>query len=437
MSTISDITARQILDTKGRPLVEVEVRTSGGHIGRGAAPTGQTVGMHESFVLRDNDFNEYFGLSVHKAVDNVRNVIAPALIGQDVGDQVGIDALMTSLDGSARKTELGGNAIYSASIACLRAAAAAAGRPVYRHVARGPLDTVPVPVFNVVNGGRTNAAGQAFSEFLIAPYRAESIFEAVEIGVTVFHTLAGVIERATRRPVTVGNSYGYAAPSRDPRTVLNLLRDAADECGVADKVAFALDCASSDMYDQATKTYALNGARVESAELVGCVQELTEEFDLLFVEDICDENDWEGFALAARELSRTLVLGDDLIVTNEARLHRAIREGAVNGFVLKPNQIGTISEALRTHETAIANGLISIPSGRSGGVVDDIVMDLAVGLQAPFQKNGAPRSGERIEKLNFLMRAAEEIGDCRLADLTPLARFSEPGSLLYSAPESV
>lgn len=426
MSTISGITARQILDTKGRPLVEVEVHTSDGHVGRGAAPTGQTVGMHESFVLRDNNLDEYSGLSVHKAVANVRTVIAPALIGHDVGDQAGIDALMTSLDGTERKTELGGNAIYSTSIACLRAAAATAGHPVYRHIARGPLNTVPVPVFNVVNGGRTNAARQAFSEFLIAPHRAENVFEAIEIGVTVFHALAGVIERATRRPVTVGSSYGYAAPSSDPRTVLSLLRDAADECGVADKVAFALDCASSDMYDQATNTYALDGDRVDAAALVGCVRGLTEEFDLLFVEDICDEDDWQGFALATSELTRTIVLGDDLIVTNQARLRRAIRERSVDGFVLKPNQIGTISEALHTHETATANGLISIPSGRSGGVVDDIVMDLAVGLQAPFQKNGAPRSGERIEKLNFLMRAAEEIGDCRLADLTPLARFAGP-----------
>ncbi|GGB94949.1 phosphopyruvate hydratase [Cellulomonas carbonis] len=414
-----------MLDCGGRPLVEVDVRTDSGHVGRGAAPTGHSVGAHEAFVLRDDDPSRYDGRSVHRAVRNVEEVLAPALVGRDVSDQAALDTVMIELDGTPRKTRLGGNAIYSVSIACLRAAAACAAEPVYRHLAAGPLTTVPVPAFNVVNGGRHGALVQAYNEFLVVPHGAEDIFEAVEIGVRVFEVLGGVLERRFRTRPGVGKSYGFVAPSSSPRVVLDVLRDAADACGVLDKVAFAVDCASSEMYDRPSRTYELDGRRTDAAGMVEYAAALTEEFALLFVEDLLDEDDWDGFALAARELTRTLVLGDDLVVTNSARLRRAIDERAVDGFLLKPNQVGTITQALEAFEEARRAGLVVVPSGRSGGVIDDVVMDLAVGLQVPFLKNGAPRSGERIEKLNFLMRAAHDIEGCRLADVSAIARFPD------------
>ncbi|KHL05319.1 phosphopyruvate hydratase [Sinomonas humi] len=423
MTTIASVHARQILDCKARPMVEVEVTTAGSHRGRGAAPTGQSVGMYESFVLRDNDPGEYRGLGVRKAVDNVNSVIAPALQGMDISDQSALDRAMIDLDGTPNKSKLGGNAIYSVSVACLRAAAAATGRPVYEHIARRELTTVPVPSFNVVNGGKNGTVYQAFNEFLIMPYKAETIGEAVEIGVEVFDRLSHVIEKRTGGPAAVARSYGYAAPSADPRAVMEILAEAVDACGYREKVAYALDCASSETYDSETKTYELAGKRVSSSELIEFTKNLTEEFDFVFIEDLLDENDWAGFSAAVRELKRTIILGDDLIVTNPAFLERAIRERAVDGFILKPNQVGTITEALATYDKAAAHGLLAVPSGRSGGVVDDIVMDLSLGLQVPFQKNGAPRSGERIEKLNFLMRAADLLRATRLADVQAIARF--------------
>ncbi|WP_028709721.1 phosphopyruvate hydratase [Propionicicella superfundia] len=420
---ITSVTARQLLDCKCRPLVEVEVHTADGSVGRGAAPTGSSVGMYEAHVLRDGDPDEYRGLSVHRAVAAVTDVIAPAIIGCDVLDQRGIDEVMIELDGTERKTRLGGNAIYSTSIAVLRAAAATQHLHPYQMLGGDTLATVPVPTFNMVNGGRYPDVVQPFNEFLVMPYRADSIYSAVEMSVNLFATVRDVLAEYLGGPPAVAGSYGYAAPSADPAVVLSLLAEAIDRCGYADSFAFALDCASSEMFDAETGTYELLGDRVTSRELVAYTKELTERFDFVFIEDLLDENDWDGFSHAVAELDRTIVLGDDLIVTDRDRLARAAEERAVGGFILKPNQVGTISEALDTHAFAVDHGLISVPSGRSGGVIDDVVMDLSVGLQVPFQKNGAPRSGERIEKLNFLMRAAESIPGCTLHDVPGLVRF--------------
>ncbi len=420
---IESVRARQLIDCKCRPMVEVEVATEGGFVGRGAAPTGQSVGRYEAFVLRDNDPEVYNGLGVNRAVGNVREIIAPALVGMQVEDQRALDDVMVTLDGTENKSNLGGNAIYSTSIACFRAAAAVAGVPLYRYIGGDQLATVPVPSFNMVNGGRYGDMVQPFNEFIVMPFRAESIFQAVEMGVRLFEVMSDVIERYVGSPPLVARSYGYVAPSEDPEVVLSLMQEAIDRCGYDDRVAFALDCASSEMYDTATATYYLKGERVSSDELIFYARDLSEKFDLVFIEDLLDENDWDGYPRAVKELSRTIILGDDLIATNLARLQRAVAMSAVEGFVLKPNQVGTISEALDTYAYAVAHDLIAVPSGRSGGVVDDVVMDLSVGLQVPFQKNGAPRSGERIEKLNFLMRAADSIPDCRLADVVSMVKF--------------
>ena len=424
---IASVVARQVLDCKARPLVEVEITTDTGHVGRGASPTGSSVGGHEAFVLRDGDRSEYNGLSVHRAVSAVTDEIAPVLVGAELDDPRSLDWVMIELDGTPDKHRLGGNAIYSTSIALLRAASAAAGVPTSTYVGgllgMTPPTTVPAPSFNMINGGRYGDIFQTFNEFLVVPYRADSIESAVEKGVTLFGVLGEVLARRLGRAPLIAASYGYVAPSSDPRVVMEVLSEAVERAGCADVMAFALDCASSGVYDKNTQTYALNGGRVTAEALIDYARALSEDFPMVFIEDLLDADDWDGFTKAAQTVDRSIILGDDLIVTNRDRLKRAITTSAVDGFILKPNQVGTIAEALDCVEYALQNAILAIPSGRSGGVIDDVVMDLAVGLGAPFQKNGAPRSGERIEKLNFLLRAAEGIPNCALADVPALVRF--------------
>ncbi len=420
---IKQIMARQLIDCKCRPMVEVDVITEQGYMGRGSAPTGSTVGMYESFVLRDGNPAEYNGKSVHKAVDNVNNVIAPAIIGMDVSDQRSIDNKMIELDGTDNKSKLGGNAIYAVSVAVYRAAAASAGMPLYNYIAGGQIKTVPVPSFNVINGGTNFGITQAFNEFIVMPWKAKDIYDAVETGVRIFEQLPKTIERRFGKPAMVGRSYGYTAPSEDPYEVLDTIMLAADECGAADKISLSMDCASSEMYDADSKTYQLKDKRVSADELIDYVRGLTDSFDFVFIEDLLDENDWDAFPKAVSRINKTNIIGDDFIVTNRKRIEKAYEMNGIGGFILKPNQVGTITEALDTYDFAVQHKLLAITSGRSGGVIDDVVMDLAVGLQIGFIKNGAPRSGERISKLNFLMRACDLTPGCTMADITGSIKF--------------
>jgi enolase len=364
---------------------------------------------------------------VHRAVSAVTDEIAPILVGAKLDDPRSLDRVMIELDGTPDKHRLGGNTIYSTSIALLRAASAAAGTPTYTYVRAllglKPPTTVPAPSFNMINGGRYGDIFQTFNEFLVVPYRADSIESAVEKGVSLFGVLGEVLAERLGRAPLVAASYGYVAPSSDPRVVMEVLAEAVERAGCADVMAFALDCASSAVYDKGSHTYALNGERVTAEALIDYARALSKDFPMVFIEDLLDGDDWDGFAKAVQTIDRSIILGDDLIVTNRDRLQRAVKTSAVEGFILKPNQVGTIAEALDCFEYAAQNAILAIPSGRSGGVIDDVVMDLAVGLGAPFQKNGAPRSGERIEKLNFLLRAAEGIPDCALADVPALVRF--------------
>ena len=261
------------------------------------------------------------------------------------------------------------------------------------------------------------------NEFLVMPYRADSIESAIEKGVSLFGVLGDVLAERLGRAPLIAPSYGYVAPSSDPRVVMEVLAEAVERAGCADVMAFALDCVSSEVYDKNTQTYALNGERVTAEVLIDYARVLSEDFPMVFIEDLLDEDDWDGFTKAVQSIDRSIILGDDLIVTNRDRLERAVKTSAVEGFILKPNQVGTVAEALDCFEYAAQNAILAIPSGRSGGVVGDVVMDLAVGLRVPFQKNGAPRSGERIEKLNFLLRAAEHIPDCAPADVPAIVRF--------------
>ncbi len=423
MEKIKNVTARQIIDCKCRPMVEVDITTENGFKGYGSSPTGSSVGKYESFVLRDNNPSEYDGLSVHKAVENVKKIIAPALIGMDIQDQEALDRKMIELDGTSDKSVLGGNAICSTSIAALRAASQISKMTPYRYLCGRDIRTVPVPSFNVINGGKYGDVTLAFNEFLIVPYKADTIYEAVEIAVKVFSKLGVIIEKYMGKTPQVARSYGWATPTNDPVIALQLMQDAVDECGYHDKVAFALDCASSEMYDAKTNTYLLKDERVGAQTIIDYTKKLTEQFPIVFIEDLLDENDWGNYTKAVRELERTIIIGDDLIASNKERLYRAIETNAAEGFVLKPNQVGTITEALETHKIANEHNMFTVPSGRSGGVVGDIVMDISVGLEVAFQKNGAPRSGERIDKLNFLMRACDETPGCQMTDISSIVRF--------------
>lgn len=423
-SKIKNIHARQLVDCKCRPLVEVDVITDCGALGRGAAPTGSSVGSHEAFVLRDNNPSEYHGRSVHKAVENVNNIIAPKLIGMDITDQAAIDQIMIDLDGTPDKHNLGGNAIYSTSIACFRAAAESHRMTLGEYIANGNIRTVSIPSFNVINGGMNNGIRQSFNEFIVMPYMASDIEEAVEIAVDVFQDLEHVIAKYTGKEPYIGRSYGWTAPSENPEECCKLILEAIDRCGYTDKCALALDCAISDMYDPATGTYYLDGKQVPSDGVIEYIKYLTEKYNFVFIEDMLGEDDWDGFEKAHREINRTLIIADDLTVTNKERIEKAVSLNAIDGFILKPNQVGTITEALQAHEYAQAHNLLSIPSGRSGGVIGDVVMDLALGLQIPFIKNGCPRSGERIDKLNFLMRAKDSYADCHMAKIDNLVRFN-------------
>lgn len=420
---IKNILARQTVDCKCRPMVEVDVILEGGAKGRGSAPTGSSVGKYESYVLRDNNPREYEGMSVHCAVNNVTDIIAPALIGMDIRDLHAIDYCMIELDKTRDKHNLGGNAIYSTSIACFRALAAYYGIEPYRLLAGENIKTVPIPSFNVINGGKYSDVIQSFNEFIIMPYRADNIDHAVEMGIEVFKHLENTIEQYTKKPAQVGKSFGYTAPSNDPEIILDLISETIDRLGFNDRFAFALDCASSEFYDEKNGTYLLKGQRVTSDELIQYAKMLTEKYNFVFIEDLLDEDDWNGYEKAHKILDRTLIIGDDFCVSNKERIKEAYNRKCIDGFILKPNQVGTITEALEAHRFGTEHGLLSITSGRSGGVVNDIVMDLAVGLQIPFIKNGCPRSGERIDKLNFLIRANSLNDGCRLSDISNLVKF--------------
>ena len=423
MTRIKSIRGRQIIDCKRRPMVEADVILEDGSMGRASAPTGTSVGSHEAYVLRDGDPGEYRGLGVRKAVANVNGVIASMLTGMHIHDQQAIDRRMIEEDGTDDKHILGGNAIYAVSSACLRAYAAHRRKPVYQCLSDEKITSVPVPGFNMINGGKFDGFTQSFNEFIVIPYDADTIDEVVETAVLVFDELGRVLEKYLGHKPTVASSFGFAAISGDPEEILDLLLEAVKISGFENKAVLGLDCASSGMYDAVSDTYLLKGCRVCANDLIAYAKYLSEKYPLLFIEDLLDENAWEAFPIAVSELNRTWIIGDDLIACSRPRLERAWRSHACDGFILKPNQIGTITEAIETWKFACDKNLLTISSGRSGGAVDDIVMELAVGLGLKFIKTGAPQSGERIDKLNFLLRASDLTPGCLLPDLKTIARF--------------
>ena len=395
-----------------------------GITGQGAAPTGTSVGSYEAEVLRDNDKERFHGLSVFQAIENVNTVIAPALKGMDIMDQRAIDERMIELDGTMNKSRLGGNAIYSVSIACLRAAAEVQKKSVYQVVAGEPLKTVPLPTANSIIGGPYANYTVCFQEFTFCPYKAKDMTEAMEI---IFHVHREIGEVFSRewggQPAPIGNSHGWMPPTEDPEEIMQMLSEAVKACGYEDKTAYALDMASTEMYDKDTDTYYLNGRQISAEEQIVYVRKMTEKYPFLFIEDVLQENDWEGYRKATEEITRTILIGDDLTITNPALLKKAYEEKAVQGFIFKPNQIGTITEAIEARKYAKEHHMLTIPSQRGGGTIWDVVIDLGVGLEAEACKSCAPRGGESVYAMNCIYRASQENPDATMFDFTSFVRF--------------
>ena len=419
-SKISEIKAREILDSKGRPMVEVDVRTSDGSMGRGAASCGTSVGRHEAFVLRDGG-KRFGGLGVHKAVKNVQEVISPALLGRSVREQQAIDHLMIELDGTPNKSRLGANAIYSVSIAVARAAASSLEISLYRYLGEARDYILPVPMFNMINGGPYSDTNVEFQEFILVPTAAESYSEALRMSVEVFYLIGETIrKRYGQEYLHPGHSAGYAAPVSEPGEILETLLDAAESAGYEGMFKVGLDCAASHFYDKESGRYNFRGRQISGDEIIDLLEDLVKSYPLFIIEDPLDEDDFEGYAEITKRLN-ILISGDDLFVSNIERLKKGVAMGAANAMVLKPNMVGTISEALDAANYGKKHGYLIIPSGRAGGAADDPIPEIAVAVGAPLAKFGAPQTAERTNKQNCLLRIEEELGEsARLFSLEPL-----------------
>lgn len=421
-SRIKAIKARQVLDSNGRPVAEVDIITEGGHLGRAGASTGSSVGANESFVLRDGDPKLFGGLSVFKAIENIEKIIAPALIGLDVTDQAKVDRTMIELDGTRYKTRLGGNAIFATSVAAARAAAVVKGQPLYRAMATGEIKYIYTPASNVVNGGTYIDKTLAFQEFMIIPHGVRTANEGIRIIVEVFQHLGAVIKKANGRAANMGNYSGYGAPSDDPFEVFGLIAQAVADLGYQNNVCYAIDCASSEFFDNKEGAYRYRGRLVDRDEIIKVLAELSDKYPIAFIEDALEEEDFEGFKLANERINAVIV-GDDFLCTSIDRAKKAVEMGAAKGMIFKPNQAGTLTEALETAKYMMDRGLLVVPSGRAGGVMDSPEKEIGLALGCCLAKSGAPRSGTRTAGLNFTMRTAEEL-DIPMTDVKKLPYFT-------------
>lgn len=403
-------------------MLEVDVLTEGGALGRAASPSGVSAGEHEAFVLRDHNPEWFDGLSVFKCIDIVKNVIQPALVGMDVLNQKAIDEKLIALDGTEYKTNLGGNTLYSVSLACLKAACKTLNIPMYEYLAKKPITTIPLPTYNIISGGSYQKGSMPFQEITVVPYKAESLMEAVHIGWKMFELTPVVISEHTGEPAKRGSLSGWQAPTTDPIACFELMQEIAQRCGCEDKIAYATDCASSEFYNEERKTYDFVDRELDTDEMIGYLKEMTERFPFLYCEDVLQENDWEGWTKANQILDRTIIIGDDFTVTNIKRLQKAYELKACGGFIFKPNQIGTVTECLAAQAFADECGMITVPSIRAGAVVNDSIFDMAVAFGAPCTKQGPPRNGERTYGVNFLSRVADLYPEAKPFDFTTIAR---------------
>ena len=414
MSTIAELTAREILDSRGNPTIEVDVTLTSGAAGRAAVPSGASTGEHEALEVRDGDAR-YLGKGVTKAVRNVIDVIAPALAGIDATAQMAIDRKMIEVDGTPNKGKLGANAILGVSMAVARAAAVESDLPLYRYLG-GPLArTMPVPLMNILNGGAHATNTVDFQEFMAVPVGAESFGDAVRMGAEVFHSLKKVLVK--RGLATgVGDEGGFAPNLPNDEEALTIIIEAIEKAGFepGTEIALALDCAASELFDKESRTYTFkkSGAGTLTADgMIELYGAWLEKYPIVSIEDGLAEDDWEGWAaLTAKLGERVQLVGDDLFVTNTERLARGIESSVANAILIKVNQIGTLTETLEAIDLARSAGYLSIISHRSGETEDTFIADLAVGSGAGQIKTGSASRTDRVAKYNQLLRIAEQLG---------------------------
>ena len=414
MSSIESIHAREILDSRGNPTVEVEVVLDDGAFGRAAVPSGASTGVHEALELRDDDITRFGGKGVLKAVEHVNNEIEEALFAMEALDQAAVDQTMLALDGTPNKSKLGANAILGVSLAVARAAAESAGLPLYRYLGGVPAKILPVPMFNILNGGvHANWQGTDLQEFMIAPVGAPNFREALRWGSEVYQALKGVL-KGEGYTTGVGDEGGFAPALKKNSDAVELILKAIEKAGYrpGDDIAIALDPASSGFYKDGLYNLRTEKRKVTSAEMVQMYADWVAKYPIVVLEDGLAEDDWDGWKLLNQTLgSKIELVGDDLFVTNVERIARGIKENAANAVLIKLNQIGTLSETIAAIEMAYKANWGAMVSHRSGETVDSFIADLTVAMRTGHLKTGAPCRGERVEKYNQLMRIEEELGD--------------------------
>ncbi len=414
MSVIEQIQARQILDSRGNPTVEVDVITEDGCVGRAAVPSGASTGEHEALELRDGDKSHYLGKGVLKAVDNVNNKIAPEVEGLSVLDQVRIDQTMIALDGTETKQTLGANAILGVSMACARAAADYVGLPLYQYLGGTNAHLLPVPMMNILNGGAHADNNVDIQEFMIMPFNAPSFAEALRMGVETFHSLKKVL-KGMGLNTAVGDEGGFAPNLKSDEDALRTILKAIEQAGYkpGEDILLALDVAASGMFADGKYTFKKSGGGSKtSAEMVKLYAEWIKRYPIYSIEDGLAEDDWDGWALLTKELgAKVQLVGDDLFVTNPKRLQRGIDSNTCNSILIKLNQIGTVTETLGTIELAKTNGYTNVISHRSGETEDAFIADLAVATNAGQIKTGSASRTDRIAKYNELLRIEEILGE--------------------------
>ncbi|MAT59654.1 MAG: phosphopyruvate hydratase [Ignavibacteriae bacterium] len=414
MTTIIDVFAREILDSRGNPTVEVDVLLESGIIGRAAVPSGASTGEHEAVELRDGDKKRYLGKGVQKAVDNVNEKIADELIDWDATEQVAIDTFLRELDGTDNKAELGANAILGVSLAVAKASAEAFGLPLYRYIGGTNARVLPVPMMNIINGGKHADNTVDFQEFMIMPVGAPSFAEALRMGTEVFHSLKSVLSKKGLA-TSVGDEGGFAPNLKSNEETLDTILEAIEKAGYkpGDDIAFALDVASSEMFMKDKKMYQFfksDKSEKTSEQMVDIYKKLVDQYPIISIEDGLDENDWDGWKLLTDTIGdRVQLVGDDLFVTNTERLSQGIEKGIANSILIKVNQIGTLTETLEAIEMAKKAGYTNVISHRSGETEDTTIADIAVATNAGQIKTGSASRTDRIAKYNQLLRIEEEL----------------------------
>lgn len=413
MSTIQSVHARQILDSRGNPTVEVEVELLDGSVGRAAVPSGASTGAHEAWELRDGDSAVYLGKGVSKAVENVNGEIADALYGLDAVMQREIDQVMLDLDGTPNKQRLGANAILGASLAVAKAAANFVQLPLYRYLGGTAAHILPAPMMNIVNGGQHADNSVDVQEFMVMPLGFDRFSDALRAGVEVFHHLKKVLS-SRKLNTAVGDEGGFAPDLGSNQEALDLIMEAIERAGyrAGEQIFIALDVAATEFYDADAKKYSIDGKKLSGMEMVDFLAGWVDKYPICSIEDGCSEDDWESWKLLTDKVGdKVQLVGDDLFVTNVNRLQRGIDEGIANSILIKVNQIGSLSETIDAIQLASRNAYTSISSHRSGETEDATIADLAVGLSTGQIKTGSASRSDRMAKYNQLLRIDEELGD--------------------------